>query len=301
MNAAPLPIRDLNPFLTGFELPPALPSDSDHHRNDLDISYAISNISLDQQAGDEHVIADAELHRWQLTLTHDINPHWNIQVELPYQSISGGSFDSFLENFHNDFNLPNGNRASWPRNRLLIDYSVANQSLYQLDTSQSGLGDLALRAGWHFDSHQSHSTSLWLNAKFPTGSANNLMGSGSLDAAVTLAAEQSIGDDIHSFEQISMSWLGNGKRLPDEQRHSAWSGILGVDWTLTHAIDVIAQLDSHSGVYDSGIRMLGTATQLAIGPRYHSTHWQEALSITEDIATDTAPDVQFQFNLGYRF
>jgi hypothetical protein len=301
VHADPLPIRDLNPLLAGYELPSALPASRNLLQNAIDLSYAISNTSLDQRVGSEHSIADAELHRWQLTATRAINSRWSIQFELPYQSVSGGSLDRFIENFHSDFNFPNGNRATWPRNRLLINYSINDQSRYQLSTPQSGIGDLSMRAGWHFDLQTTHSSTLWFSAKVPTGNANNLTGSGSVDAALSLAAIQQFSDDVQSFEQFSVSWLGNGKRLSEEQKQSTWSGIIGLGWKLTHAVDVVTQLNAHSAVYDSQVRMLGAATQFTIGPRYHSAQWQSWISITEDVATDTAPDVQFQFNLSHQF
>lgn len=297
-----LPVRDLNPFNAGYELPPALPSTLDTtYRTVVRASYAISNISLDQQHGSETAIADAELHRWQLTITHSFNSNWIAGIELPYQSVSGGSLDSFIENFHRALGLPNGNRGQWPRNRLLIDYSINNQSLYHLENRKSGMADISARIGRQIDSHAAHSATAWFTIKLPTGNANQLTGSGAIDAALTLSASQRLSDHWHAYEQVSLSLLGRGKRLHDEQKQTAWSGLVGVAWTLTHSLDVASQLNWHSSLYDSDIRMLGPATQLTIGPRYRTAQWQAWLAITEDIAVDTAPDVQFQFALSHHF
>lgn len=302
MTGDALPLRDLNPFIAGFEIPAALPSHIDfNHRNAIDVSYTISNISLDQQQGLESAMADAELHRWQFTITHAFNSRWSIQLELPYQSVSGGSLDSFIENFHHDFGLPNGIRNQWPRNRLLVDYSINNQSLYHLENSTSGVADIPLRAGWQFDAHDTHTTALWFTAKLPTGNANHLTGSGAIDAALTLSASQSINDHWCAYEQASLSLLGKGERLHDQQRESVVSGMAGLSWMFTHSLDVTSQLNWHGPVYGSNIRMLGPATQWSIAPRYHAGHWQAWLAITEDIAVDTAPDVQFQFALSHEF
>lgn len=298
-QAESLPIRDLNPVLSGFELPPALPAQAISPFT-VDASYAIGNITLDQTAGNEHAIADAEVHRWNLSVLHRINANWQLSVEIPYQSISGGSLDAFIEHFHNAFNLPNGTRAESPRNRLLVDYRAGNQSLFHLSHNSSGVADTSVRAGWIIDHNASHSATLWFSAKLPTGNANSLSGSGSVDAAVTLSAQQRM-DEFQFFEQLSLSYFGNSKRLSMLQKHSAWSGIAGIDWQWTGGLNLIAQLQTHSAIYNSGIRMLGTATQLSIGPQYHSTHWLASLSISEDIVTDTAPDVQFQFNLARKF
>lgn len=298
--AEPFTVRDLNPLLSGFEFSTPL-SGTNARQNIVDLSYAISNITLDQQPGNEHLIADAELRRWQLTTSHPLGPNWTIQIDLPYQSISGGSLDTFIEHFHSTFNLPNGNRASWPHNRLLVDYSVADQSLFHLTNAHAGIGDTAIHAGWRFASSTSQSAMLWFTAKMPTGNAKSLTGSGTTDATISLAAQQHLSNDINFFEQLTLSWLGNGARLSDEQKHSVWSCMTGLSWSLTHSIDTTFQLNSHSAIYASNVRMLGNATQFTIGPRYHSAQWQAWLAITEDIVVDTAPDVQFQFSVSHSF
>lgn len=298
-HAESFSIRDLNPLLAGFELPPALPSQLDSSLV-IDGSYAASNITLNQIAGKEHLIADAETHRWTLRALRRIGTNWQLNIEIPYQSTSGGSLDAFIEHFHNAFNLPNGNRAEWPRNRLLIDYDAGNQSLFHLNNGSSGLSDSTARAGWQIDHSVSHSAVLWLSVKLPTGNAESLTGSGSLDTAVTVSSQQRL-DGFRFFQQLSMSWFGDTKRLPTLQKHSAWSGVAGIDYQWTHAINLVAQLQAHSALYNSDIRMLGTATQLSIGSQYHSSHWLASFAITEDIAIDTAPDVQFQLNLARKF
>jgi len=300
--AESLPVNDLNPFLSGYDLPTVMPASLNPARLDImEINYSVSNISLDQQTGIEHAIADAELHRWQMNYTHSINQYWSLRMELPYQSISGGSLDSFIEHFHRSFNLPNGNRQSWPRDRLLMDYSRNASNVFHLDDAQSGLGDVALRVGWNFDASIAHSTSLWFGLKLPTGNAAHLTGSGSVDASVALSAEQTTSENWIVFEQASLSLLGHGSPLSDEQKHIVWSGAAGADWKFITKMEVIAQLQLHTAIFDSQLKILGTATQFSIGPRYHGLKWQASLSIAEDIVPDTAPDVQFQFDLLHRF
>jgi len=297
--AAGLPINDLNPLLSGYDVPALMPN-SYENRQSLQINFNLSNISLDQQVGTEYAIADAELRKWQVIYNKPVSKQWTVRAELPYQSINGGSLDSFIEHFHSAFNLPDGNRSELPRNRLLVSYSH-NSSYYQMASAQSGIGDIALRSGWHFDATSSHTTTLWFGLKLPTGSANHLLGSGSVDTDVTLTATQIINDDLHIFEQASVSLLGTGSRMKNEQKHVVGSGVAGASWALTSRLDVLTQLQMHSAVFDSQLKMLGTSTQFSIGPRYHTRNWQASLSITEDIVPDSAPDVQFQFDLSYRF
>lgn len=309
-DSEPLAIRDLDPLLAGYELPPALPSSADKiGATQLNVQYDVSNTSLNQSAGNqaanehaaEHVIVDGEIHRWQLTLSHALNEHFTVRAEVPYQSVSGGSLDTFIENFHHDFGFPNGNRASWPRDRLLVSYSENGQTLYQQTETSTSLGDITLRAGWHFNDEARHTTSLWFSVKLPTGNAQRLTGSGSVDTAVSLSTMQALGARIASYEQLSLSVLGSGERMENKQREFAWSGTAGIDWSLSTRFSILAQLDGHTRVFDSNTRLLGNSLQFSFGPRYGSGRWQTTLTMSEDLAVDTAPDVQFQLNVGYRY
>lgn len=297
-----LAIHDLNPLLSGFELPVALPSAGvEPSHTELNVQFDIANTSLDQRAGNEHLVVDAEIHRWQLTVNHAINAQFSVMAEVPYQSVSGGSLDGFIENFHHAFGLPNGNRANWPRDRLFVSYENNGRTSYQFNRDSGSIGDATLRAGWHVDLAARHATSLWLSVKLPTGDALDLTGSGSADAALSLAASQLPTASLTSYEQISITWLGSGERMSSQQERVAWNGTAGIEWSLASQLSVLAQLDAHSRVFDSGTRLLGSSIQLSFGPRYRTTHWQTTLTMSEDLAVDTAPDVQFQLRVGYAF
>jgi hypothetical protein len=303
-DSEPLAIRDLDPLLAGYELPPALPSSAAKlGSSQFNVQYDISNTSLSQSGSNEsrseQVIADGEIHRWQFTLSHALSDRFTFRAELPYQSISGGSLDSFIEDFHRMFSLPNGNRAGWPRDRLFIRYSDQGQVVYQHSENNGGFGDISLRAGWHFKNDTKRTASLWFSLKLPTGNAQQLAGSGSLDAALSLAAGQTLGASLTSYEQVSISLLGSGKRMQDQQRTFVWSGTAGITWSMTTRLSVLAQVDAHTRVFDSSTRLLGNSVQLSFGPRYRLGAWQTTLTMSEDLAVDTAPDVQFQLNVGH--
>src|SRR5262249_1560394 len=99
----------------------------------------------------------------------------------------------------------------------------------------------------------------------------------------------------------SLSLLGKGDRLRDEQKTTAWSGSLGIDAKVTQHWSAVLQLDGSTKAVASELRSLGPALQLTVGPRYASGAWRSELVISEDIAVDTAPDVQFQLDIARRW
>lgn len=113
VHAEPLPVRDLNPLLSGYELPPALPSTVTNNTR-LSIEFTVGNISLDQHSSQEVLQLDAELQRWQLSFSKPLANTLALRIELPYQHVSGGQLDNFIESFHDPLGLPNGNRDLWP-------------------------------------------------------------------------------------------------------------------------------------------------------------------------------------------
>ena len=142
---------------------------------------------------------------------------------------------------------------------------------------------------------------LWLSAKIPTGDDSRLLGSGGVDVALSLSAEQQVGTRLTTFEQLTLTHVGNTTWLNDRQRRMIANGLLGVSLRVSSHWQVITQLNDHSAAYDSDIRVLGSAVQLSLGPRYSSGAWQADFAIAEDAVVDTAPDVQFVFQVARRW
>lgn len=299
-RAESLPVRDLNPLLSGYEIPPALPG-TKQSDTALDVQWSTSNTSLDQHSTQDSLQLDAELVRWQFNVSKPLNDKLNLRVELPYLVVSGGQLDSFIESFHHTFGLPNGNRSGWPNNRLWVQHRHLTDTDYLLTDATHGFGDLTMRLGWHLDSRPAFDNNLWLSLKLPTGNAGKLTGSGATDLALSLAMSQQLGTRFTTQQQFSLSLLGQGKRLSSQQETWVWSGSLGIDAAMTRHWSAVLQFDGHSRVFDTDLRVLGNALQLSFGPRYQAGAWRSYLSISEDIAVDTAPDVQFQLSLQHSF
>jgi hypothetical protein len=301
--AEPLSVRNLNPLLSSYELPPALSSTSPGTAV-LSAEFAISNTSLDQSSAHESLQLDGELQRWQLSFAQPINESLGIRVEVPYVRLSGGGLDNFIESFHKTFGMPNGNRNVVPTNRLLIQHTRNGVTDVDAVNSSSGIGDVTLRLSKQLgsrDTDTKFNNTLWLSVKLPTGNADKFTGSGSTDVALSFAASQQLSPRFVTQQQLSLSVLGNGDRLTDQQKRVVWSGSLGIDASVTQHWGAVLQLDGNTRVFASEIRVLGPALQLSVGPRYQAEHWRGSLIISEDIAVDTAPDVQFQLALTRKY
>lgn len=302
--AEPLPIRDLNPLLSGYELPPALPSTPFEHLA-LAAEFSIGNLSLNQHTAHESLQLDGELERWQFSFSKPISESLGMRIELPYVRISGGHLDSFIESVHKTFGFTNGNRDLVPTKRLLIQHTRDAQVDFSLSKTQHGIGDVTLRMaqrlGREKNANPAFNNTLWVSLKLPTGDARKLTGSDSVDIAISLAGTQQLGERFETQQQVSMSLLGHGERLSDQQNKTVWSGSLGVDAKVTQHWSAAMQLYGHTRVFTTDLRGLGPALQLSLGPRYQSNAWSGEFVISEDLAIDTAPDVQFQLGITRRY
>ena len=109
--------------------------------------------------------------------------------EIPYIFQNGGFLDGFIEDYHNTFGLPQGGRDQAPKGRLLFNYQRNGANLFQIDKSNSGIGDVRLTAGFQLyreEGEGSHALALRASFKVPTGDSNELHGSRSTDLALWL-------------------------------------------------------------------------------------------------------------------
>jgi hypothetical protein len=297
--AQPFPTRDLNPLLAGYGLPSALPT----RLTDESWSFATdlnwASTALIQGSNGEQLLVDAETREARVTIGRTWANGFAAQLELPYRYTGGGVLDSAIDSWHDFFDLPQGARSVMPTDRMRIVYQRAGATLIDLDSSTSGLADISLDLGYSLHATTATNVAAWLSVKLPTGDADRLTGTGATDVALALAGEHRFGDEWSVFGQASVAWLGEGDRLPAQQREVAWSGFAGVGWHAWRGLHLKAQLDAHSAVFDEAdLEFLGEAVVLTVGGDYRfESGWRLDVAVSEDVAVESASDVVFVFGL----
>lgn len=248
-----------------------------------------------QRAGAEQLIVDAETREARVTIGRSWPNGFAAQLELPYRYTGGGVLDDAIDGWHDFFGLPEGARATMPTDRIRIAYARDGAVLLDTDASAAGLGDLSLDLGRTLHSTSSGAAALWLNIKLPSGEADRLTGTEATDVSLAIAADRKLGEDWSVFGQAAVTWLGDGERLPAQQRDVVWSGFAGVGWRAWRGLQLKAQLDAHSAVFDeTNLDFLGDALVLTVGGDYRfASGWQLDLAVSEDIAVESTSDVVF--------
>ncbi len=297
--ADPFPARDLNPLLSGFGLPSALPARISGDSRSFATDFNWASTSLAQRAGPEQLIVDAEIRELRATLGRTWSNGFAAQLEIPYRYTGGGVLDAAIDSWHDAFGLSEGARATMPKDRIRIAYARGSTMLLDMQTSADGIGDIALDVGRSLYSTTSGATAVWLSIKLPTGDADRFSGSGATDVSLAIAGDYVLGENWSLFVQAGVTRLGRGERFAQLQQDIVWSGLAGIGWRAWRGLELKAQLDVHTAVFDeTDVDFLGDATVLTFGGDYRfASGWRLDLAVSEDIAVESASDVVFVLGL----
>lgn len=315
-HAAPLAIVPFNainqsPLVQIFGLPaPGNAAVLDKGRQEFLVSQDIANSLAIDSSSREMIILDGEGYRTLLAIRYGIGNGCELGVELPFVGYGGGVFDGFIEGWHRAFGLPNGDRSSIPRDRLLFRYDRDGSRRLQVDDSGFGLGDIRLTGALQlFKGEAQHSRALALRTslKIPTGDSGQLRGSGSADFALWLSASDDYGvplGHVSLFGSAGGMVMSRGDVLSDQQRPVTGFGSLGIGWAPADWIAFIIQFSGNTPLYQgSTLTELSSASmQLHSGGTLRiSEATYLDIAVSEDIAVKTAPDVALHLAIRHLF
>lgn len=299
----PFATSNRNPFVQVYGLPVARSAElvSPGQVATGLVLEAANSFTLDDKRG-EQIVIDGETHRAQLSLRRGFDAGWEIGVELPWLSHEGGGLDSFIDNWHSAFGLPDGDRPDYPSDRLHYSYSLNGQQQVNVSRSSDGIGDISLTAGYSLASSNTRQWALRTALKLPTGDADKLTGSESTDIALALHLSDSGWLDSHDLllhGSAGVLRIEGGDVLDAIREDWVLYGSATLAWLATDNTSLKIQFDAHTAFYDSALTELGSdSAQLTLGGSVKlGEDWTVDLSVIEDIAVDTAPDVVFMLGL----
>lgn len=299
----PFSTSNLNPFVQGYGLPTTR---SARLVADGQLSWQLqtefANNFSDSAGAREAITIDGETHRFTLSFRYGVTDRWEVGVEIPYVKHTGGSLDGFIEGWHNFWGLPNGGRGDAENDQLAFLYQRQGANPVGLQKSASGPGDIRLNFAYRLSASDNRQWSIRGGVKLPTGDPDDMTGSDSTDTYVSLHLTDPglfQHPDWYFHSNIGVLALGNGDLLEDQAEDWAVFGSTTLAWHGWENVSLKAQLDYHSPLYTSQLKELGDfSTQLIVGG---SVKIRKRLlldiSLSEDIITDTSPDVVFQIGI----
>jgi hypothetical protein len=153
-------------------------------------------------------------HRTTFGIRRGLGSHVEVGVAIPVTRIDGGWSDAIVESVHHGLGLGNAGRNGFVQNVEAI-YVRTPGVLYVRDHSAGyAIGDIALTGKYELARLEDQKLSLAVtgSVELPTGNADTLDGSGSIDAGARLIATRKLGggDLTGSFGVIR---LGRNKPL----------------------------------------------------------------------------------------
>jgi hypothetical protein len=160
-------------------------------------------------------LVDGEIHRVTITAHRGLGANLEVGIAVPFATIGGGSSDAFIEHFHAAFHLGGDERPAVQRNRETIYIRTDDgRTFFRQHTAGAQLGDVALSAKYELPALEDPNLALSVEGaiELPTGNAQTLDGSGSLDGGVQLLATRDYGRTrIHA--SAGMLLLGHNGAL----------------------------------------------------------------------------------------
>ena len=268
-------------------------------------SLDVANNSFQKSRGADELVIDGETWVVRIAGRYGWKNGWRASLQVPVVSHQGGGLDGFLVDYHDALGLPDGNRKRRPSGHLEYRYRREGQTRFALVDPATGLGDV----------RGSVSAPLWKNGtgtraldavagvEVPSGDADRLLGSGSTDFSLGLAA-----CDLASLAKWNLEFQGAagmlamtpGDVLDDLQEPFAGYGNFSVGWRLARWLVPRLQIDAHSPLFaDTGMAPLDDwAVDLVSGATVRlPAGFELDVAVAEDIAVNTAPDVVFHFSL----
>ena len=290
-QAVPLEIRNLNPLVAIFGLPPW---DVPPEGRRLEASFDIANHYRLSLRNGQLLVLDGETTRTAVSFAQSLGDRWSIGAEVPIFHVSGGVLDDAIDGWHSAFGLPDGGRNNRPEGNLLFLMGDEAGPFFELHEPQTGLGDVQLTVARGFGS--SEGLVLQAAVKLATGDEEMLAGSGSTDWSLTLLRSRPLPmrqRPAGYFWGFGVVNAGEPTRIDFDSEEWVYTAILGGTWQPWSRFGLKAQLDYHSPFYDSPLEEIGEAAiQASLGAwmSRNDRSWLE-FGIVEDLEVSTAPDV----------
>lgn len=269
------------------------------------VAVDVANQSFHQVRDSDELVLDGESWTTRLMARHGWRNGWRLAIQIPVAAHGGGGLDDFLEDYHDLMGLPDGNRKRRPSDRLEYRYRQGGETRFRQTDPTAGLGDVRLSAAaplWR-GRDGGRALDAVAGVELPTGDPDRLLGSGSTDVSLGVAACDGAslsrwGLMLHG--SVGLLGMTEGELLPEAQRPVAGYGSASVGWRLADWLQPRLQLDWNSPIFSgTGMTPLdSSAVELVMGATLRLPAGVALdVAVAEDLVVNAASDVVFHFCL----
>ena len=301
--AEPFATRDQNPLISIYGVPlpvnaRLLPAGESRWLTSFNLT---NTLNVDTTTNSE-LIVDTESSQLNLVYAYGLPNDWMLRLQFGVIHHGAGTFDSWIYNYHDLLGLKQGDRAFVTDDQFQIYISENSNTLLDLQTAQSGLGDTQVQLGKQMTTGNNSASSFWISIKLPTGDSAKLTGSGHTDLALWLATQQHSSENIWLHAQLGGLYMSDTNILESMHKRTAWFGNFGLNYAYNDSLQLKTQFDVHSALYNSRLDFLDTAIQLTFGGSYDFNKNNSIdIAVSEDIKTGSSPDVTLNISWATKF
>jgi len=295
----PLQVRNQFPLFMHADAPGL---ESARTGDSFTAGFSYSSVYMAKQSAEWNVLLDFELAMLDLQYRKVVGHDLELGIRVPVINFNGGFMDSFLNDFHRTFNLPNYNRNERPLNEFAYEVRKNGQLMIKGASGGAGLGDIRLSAKkMIFTGDPAVSISAGL--ELPTGDAHKGYGNGSLDADLSVMADKRLSDRIMAYVNAGIIFPGDVKAEQTIRLKESFYAGGGLEYLVTPELGLIGQAIFQTSPYPkTGIGNIDRASVLAVfGCRYTKAKDSIEFSLTEDPNTAGAPDFTVNFSYKRKF
>ncbi len=249
----------------------------------------------------EYVYVDAESVRATYRTRYGVAKHVDVEVEVPFLWAGAGGLDSFVEDFHDWFQLPKGGRDKNVDDHFEVTVSDNGTDLYRLEGNMIGVQDIPIFLTYQVleEDDRLPAVATRVGVELPTGSQSRGYGNGALDFGAGVLGEKSIGRWTLSGA-LDFTVPGQSDRMESVSGQSydpQWALALGTEFRWDDHLSIIAGTvwtspmltsitleEINREVFDRGI---GLAVDMGEDSRF-------SFSVHEDIVAATGADLSLQ-------
>jgi hypothetical protein len=220
-------------------------------RFDLQLDVA-NNLLVPSPSSGATVVEDNEVQRLGFTWRRGIGHGTEVGVESALLWRNGGMLDGILGAYHRLTGLvgdgpdnPAG-RDGYRQYRSLLLLQDAQGNTLVNQGSAFGLGETTLTIKHRLiPANRRSALALRFGLKLPTGNTTQLLGSGSVDAGLSLDLRYSLGREIVLYANVGGVLMGKAVRVPGAQSGMV-QGFAGIEYHPNSRDSFILQVDENS-------------------------------------------------------
>ena len=190
-------------------------------------------------------------------------------------------------------------KASAPlhtNDQIDIRYSANGTSLLNIQSAQSGIGDIAMQMAYQAVDNNDQQLSYWLSLKLPTGDSSKLTGSDSTDLALWIAGNQRMTTHSWLLANLGTVFMSDSDVLKQAHNNHVFFGMLGMQFQAWENVLLKFQFEGHGAFYETSTDFLGEAILLTFGGTIlFDNNTSLDIAVAEDIQAEASPDVNFNF------